>query len=61
MILDTVGTDLPAFHRLLTQRGRLVEIAFNPDRLLATVGYALLHSRRRTGRSGSSAAIPTAR
>lgn len=48
VILDTVGTDLPAFHRLLTPRGRLVEIAFNPDRLLATMGYALLHSRRRT-------------
>ncbi|MFI6226044.1 NAD(P)-dependent alcohol dehydrogenase [Micromonospora echinospora] len=39
VVLDTVGTDLRAFRRLLTPGGRMVTIAFDLARLAASLGY----------------------
>ena len=33
VILDTVGTDLPVFRRMLTRRGRMIALALDPDHL----------------------------
>ncbi len=46
VVLDTVGTDLPAFHRLLAPRGRMVTIAFDLDRIVRSLGYLALHAAR---------------
>jgi NADPH:quinone reductase-like Zn-dependent oxidoreductase len=43
VILDTVGSGLPAFRRLLTQRGRLVAIAFDVDRPIRSLCYIAAH------------------
>lgn len=48
VVLDTVGTGLPAFHRLLTPRGRMVTIAFDLDRPIRSVGYIAANAIRRT-------------
>jgi NADPH:quinone reductase-like Zn-dependent oxidoreductase len=47
VILDTVGTGLPAFRRLLTPRGRMVTIAFDPGRPVRSLGYIATHAVRR--------------
>lgn len=47
VVLDTVGTDLPAFHRLLTSRGRMVAIAFDLARPFRSLGYLAAHAARR--------------
>lgn len=39
VILDTVGTEFPAFRRRLTRSGRMVAIAFDPDHLLTSLSY----------------------
>ncbi|WP_416904521.1 NAD(P)-dependent alcohol dehydrogenase [Micromonospora echinospora] len=39
VVLDTVGTDLRAFRRMLTPGGRMVTIAFDLARLAASLGY----------------------
>lgn len=39
MVLDTVGTDLRAFRRLLNPGGRMITIAFDPKRPVASLGY----------------------
>ncbi|XTZ18315.1 NAD(P)-dependent alcohol dehydrogenase [Micromonospora echinospora] len=39
VVLDTVGTDLRAFRRLLTPGGRMVTIAFDLARPAASLGY----------------------
>jgi NADPH:quinone reductase-like Zn-dependent oxidoreductase len=33
VILDTVGTDLPVFRRMLTRHGRMIALALDPDQL----------------------------
>ncbi|WP_245887135.1 NAD(P)-dependent alcohol dehydrogenase [Umezawaea tangerina] len=48
VVLDTAGTDLPAFHRLLTPRGRMVAISFDPSHLVRSVGFILVNAPRRT-------------
>ncbi|MET1073194.1 MAG: NAD(P)-dependent alcohol dehydrogenase [Umezawaea sp.] len=48
VVLDTAGTDIPAFHRLLTPRGRMVAISFDPSHLLRSVGYIAANAPRRT-------------
>ncbi|ALG13222.1 dehydrogenase [Kibdelosporangium phytohabitans] len=47
VILDTVGTGLPAFRRLLTPHGRMVTIAFDFDHLVRSLGYIAANSIRR--------------
>ncbi|WP_328608240.1 NAD(P)-dependent alcohol dehydrogenase [Amycolatopsis sp. NBC_00345] len=47
VILDTVGTGLPAFRRLLTHRGRMVTIAFDFDHPVRSLGYIAAHALRR--------------
>jgi NADPH:quinone reductase-like Zn-dependent oxidoreductase len=48
VILDTVGTDLPAFRRMLTRPGRMVALAVDPEHLAAA---GLLLARGALGRS----------
>jgi NADPH:quinone reductase-like Zn-dependent oxidoreductase len=48
VILDTVGTGLPAFRRLLGRRGRMVAIAFDPGRPVSSLGYIAAHAPRRS-------------
>jgi NADPH:quinone reductase-like Zn-dependent oxidoreductase len=50
VVVDTVGTDLPAYRRLLTRTGRMVTVSFDIDHLVASLGYLLastVHGRRR--------------
>ncbi|MEU8192202.1 NAD(P)-dependent alcohol dehydrogenase [Microbispora amethystogenes] len=50
VVLDTAGTDLRAFRRLLTPGGRMVTIAFDLTRLAASLGYiaaSAVHGRGR--------------
>ncbi|UBU18892.1 NAD(P)-dependent alcohol dehydrogenase [Nonomuraea gerenzanensis] len=50
VILDTVGTEHPAYRRLLTPSGRMVAIAFDLSRPAASLGYlaaSAVHGRRR--------------
>ncbi|MFI9031043.1 NAD(P)-dependent alcohol dehydrogenase [Streptomyces sp. NPDC053560] len=50
VVLDTVGKDLSAYRRLLAPGGRMVAIAFDTDRIAASLGYVLvsaLHGRSR--------------
>ncbi|MGK3209239.1 NAD(P)-dependent alcohol dehydrogenase [Amycolatopsis sp. MEPSY49] len=50
VVLDTVGTDLPGFRRLLAPGGRMVTIAFDLTRLVRSLGYlavSAVHGRRR--------------
>lgn len=39
VVLDTVGTDLRAYRRLLTRSGRMVAITFDSTRKLASLAY----------------------
>ncbi|MDA0563371.1 NAD(P)-dependent alcohol dehydrogenase [Streptomonospora sp. S1-112] len=39
VVLDTVGTGLAAWRRLLIRRGRMVTVSVDPDHLLASLGY----------------------
>jgi NADPH:quinone reductase-like Zn-dependent oxidoreductase len=41
VIMDTVGTQHPAYRRLLAPGGRMVAIAFDVDNLLTSVSYLL--------------------
>ncbi|HEY3709612.1 MAG TPA: NAD(P)-dependent alcohol dehydrogenase [Amycolatopsis sp.] len=61
VILDAVGTGLPAFRRLLTPHGRMVAIAFDLDHPVRSLGYIAAHAVRRrrwvrffSGNPGSS-------
>ncbi|SDQ53627.1 NADPH:quinone reductase [Tsukamurella pulmonis] len=50
VVIDTVGTDLRAFRRLLTSTGRMVTVRFdteNPVRSLATIATSVVHGSRR--------------
>ncbi|WP_234426972.1 NAD(P)-dependent alcohol dehydrogenase [Streptomyces niger] len=50
VVLDTVGKDLPDYRRLLAPGGRMVAIAFDIDRIAASLGYILasaVHGRSR--------------
>ena len=48
VVLDTVGTDLATFRRLLTRRGRMVAIAFDLDRPFRSLASLAVHGPRRT-------------
>ncbi|MBE8516201.1 NAD(P)-dependent alcohol dehydrogenase [Amycolatopsis sp. H6(2020)] len=50
VVLDTVGTELPGFRRLLAPGGRMVTIAFDPARLVRSLGYLALSARHGRGR-----------
>ncbi|CAL9372759.1 Zinc-type alcohol dehydrogenase-like protein [Nocardiopsis dassonvillei] len=41
VVLDTVGTDLPAYRRLLAPGGRMVAVAFDPGRPFRSLGHIL--------------------
>ncbi|WP_037913160.1 NAD(P)-dependent alcohol dehydrogenase [Actinacidiphila yeochonensis] len=50
VVMDTVGTGLPAFRRLLNPGGRMVTIALDPEHPAVSLGYlaaGLLHGRGR--------------
>ncbi|MBR8643737.1 NAD(P)-dependent alcohol dehydrogenase [Streptomyces tuirus] len=50
VILDTVGTEHPAYRRLLAPGGRMIAIAFDYDRITASLGYvaaSAVHGPRR--------------
>ncbi|RZQ60959.1 NAD(P)-dependent alcohol dehydrogenase [Amycolatopsis suaedae] len=47
VVLDTVGTGLPAFRRLLTRDGRMVAIAFDLDHPVRSLGYIAANAVRR--------------
>lgn len=48
VVLDTVGTDLPAFRGLLAPRGRMVAIAFDLGRPVRSLGYIAVNAPRPT-------------
>lgn len=48
VVLDTVGTDLPAFRRLLAPGGRMVAISFDLTRPVRSLGHIAANSLRRT-------------
>ncbi len=48
VILDTVGTDLAGFRRLLAPGGRMVAISFDLSRPVRSLGYIAANSMRRT-------------
>ncbi|MFE9820723.1 NAD(P)-dependent alcohol dehydrogenase [Streptomyces sp. NPDC005791] len=50
VIMDTVGTGLRAFRRLLAPGGRMVSIAFDVDRVAASLGYVLASTAHGRGR-----------
>ncbi len=60
VVLDTVGTGLAAFHRLLTPQGRMVTIAFDLDRPIRSLGYIAAHAIRRTRWLRAFSGNPTA-
>jgi NADPH:quinone reductase-like Zn-dependent oxidoreductase len=47
VVLDTAGSDLPSFRRLLTPRGRMVAIAFDLDHPVRSLGFIAAHAPRR--------------
>ncbi|WP_431930468.1 NAD(P)-dependent alcohol dehydrogenase [Nonomuraea jabiensis] len=50
VVLDTVGTEHPAYRRLLTPSGRMVAIAFDINRAASTLSYlaaSTVYGRRR--------------
>ncbi len=50
VVLDTVGKDLAAYRRLLTPKGRMVAIAFDLDRMAASLGYVFASAVHGRGR-----------
>ncbi|MFJ8824990.1 NAD(P)-dependent alcohol dehydrogenase [Streptomyces sp. NPDC102467] len=50
VVLDTVGTDLRSFRRLLNPGGRMVTIAFDPTRPAASLGYLMASAVHGRGR-----------
>ncbi|ATE57094.1 NAD(P)-dependent alcohol dehydrogenase [Actinosynnema pretiosum] len=44
VVVDVVGTELPAYRRLLTAGGRIVPLAFDHDRPLASLATTALHA-----------------
>lgn len=50
VILDTVGTGLRSFRRLLAPGGRMVSIAFDLDHIVASLGYVLASTVHGRGR-----------
>ena len=60
VVLDTVGSDLHSFRRLLTPRGRMVAIAFDLDHPARSLGYLAVHSRHRHRRVRFFSGNPTA-
>ncbi|MFD5038283.1 NAD(P)-dependent alcohol dehydrogenase [Streptomyces sp. NPDC058377] len=50
VILDTVGTELRSFRRLLAPGGRMVSIAFDLDHIAASLGYVLASTVHGRGR-----------
>ncbi|SEP44347.1 NADPH:quinone reductase [Amycolatopsis saalfeldensis] len=53
VILDTVGSGLPGFHRLLTAHGRMVTIAFDLDHPVRSLGYIAANAVRRRRAPGA--------
>ncbi|OLF12631.1 NAD(P)-dependent alcohol dehydrogenase [Actinophytocola xanthii] len=50
VVLDTVGTELPDYRRLLTRTGRMVTVSFDIDHVARSLAYLLMstvHGRRR--------------
>ncbi|NBE96064.1 NAD(P)-dependent alcohol dehydrogenase [Nonomuraea sp. KC401] len=50
VVLDTVGTDIDAYRRLLAPGGRMVSIAFDLDHMVASLSYMMasaVYGRRR--------------
>ncbi|MEV4185956.1 NAD(P)-dependent alcohol dehydrogenase [Streptosporangium canum] len=50
VVMDTVGTEHPAYRRLLTPSGRMVAIAFDTNRVAASLSYvaaSTVYGRRR--------------
>jgi NADPH:quinone reductase-like Zn-dependent oxidoreductase len=41
VILDTVGTEIPTYRKLLTKSGRMVAIAFDSNKMLTSIAYLL--------------------
>jgi NADPH:quinone reductase-like Zn-dependent oxidoreductase len=60
VVLDTVGTHLTTFRRLLTRRGRMVTIAFDIDRPFRSLASVAVHAPRRTRWLRSFSGSPTA-
>lgn len=48
VIFDTVGSDLAAFRKLLTRRGRMVAIAFDLEHPFRSIGYIAANALHRT-------------
>jgi NADPH:quinone reductase-like Zn-dependent oxidoreductase len=42
VILDTVGTEFPAYRNRLTRKGRMVAIAFDTDHVLTSLSYLVV-------------------
>jgi NADPH:quinone reductase-like Zn-dependent oxidoreductase len=47
LILDTVGTDLSTWRRILRRNGRMATIAFDSPATLITIGLSAIHGSRR--------------
>jgi NADPH:quinone reductase-like Zn-dependent oxidoreductase len=50
VVLDTVGTDLPSFRRLLAPGGRMVTIAFDLTRAVRSLGFIAVSAVHGRGR-----------
>lgn len=59
VVLDVVGTDLRAYRRLLTRRGRMVALAVDPDAPLRSVASVLASSAHGSRRMRAFSNKPT--
>lgn len=59
VVLDTVGTGLRTFRRLLSPGGRMVTIAFDLERLAASLGYLAASTVHGRGRVRAFSGNPT--
>ncbi|RDG35777.1 NAD(P)-dependent alcohol dehydrogenase [Streptomyces corynorhini] len=50
VVMDTVGTELASFRKLLSPGGRMVSVTFDADHILSSVGYILWSAVHGTGR-----------
>jgi NADPH:quinone reductase-like Zn-dependent oxidoreductase len=60
VVLDTAGTDLTTFRRLLSRRGRMVAIAFDIDHPFRSLASVAVHAPRRTRWLRAFSGSPTA-
>jgi NADPH:quinone reductase-like Zn-dependent oxidoreductase len=61
VVLDTTGSGLPAYRRLLRPGGRMVTIAFGLSRVVSSLGYVAASAVHGRSRVRAFSGIPSAR